>query len=144
MAASCPSLATEWTTAEDGRSVTFKLRQGVKFHDGETFDAASVKYTIERALALPGSRRKSEIGAISGVEVVDALTVRFLLEAPFSPLVAQFSDRAGIMIAPKAAEEAGDRFDQKPICAGPYKFVERVPQDRIVLERFADYWDAAR
>jgi peptide/nickel transport system substrate-binding protein len=139
-----PQLATEWTTAEDGRSVTFKLRQGVKFHDGETFDAASVKYTIERALTLPGSRRKSEIGAISGVEVVDPLTVRFLLEAPFSPLVAQFTDRAGIIIAPKAAAEAGDKFDQKPVCAGPYKFVERVPQDRIVLERFADYWDAGR
>src|SRR5258707_10481592 len=74
-----PQLATEWTTAEDGRSVTFKLRQGVKIHDGETFDAASAKYTIERALALPGSRRKSEVGAISGAEGVDALTVGFLL-----------------------------------------------------------------
>src|SRR5260221_9703140 len=139
-----PQLATEWTTAEDGRSVTFELRQVFKFHDGQTLDAASVKCTIERALTLPGSRRKSEIGAISGVEVVDPLTVRFLLEAPFSPLVAQFTDRAGIIIAPKAAAEAGDKFDQKPVCAGPYKFVERVPQDRIVLERFADYWDAGR
>src|SRR5260221_10900391 len=89
-----PQLATEWTTAEDGRSVTFKLRQGVKFHDGEPFDAASVKYTIERALTLPGSRRKSEIGAISGVEVVDPLTVRFLLAAPCSPFVAQFHNCA--------------------------------------------------
>ena len=138
-----PMLATSWTTAEDGRSVTFTLRPGVTFHDGEKFDAAAVKYTIERALTLPGSRRKSEIGAISGVEVVDPLTVRFLLASPFSPLVAQFTDRAGIMIAPKAAEAAGDKFDQHPVCAGPYKFVERVPQDRIVLERFKEYWDAA-
>jgi peptide/nickel transport system substrate-binding protein len=138
-----PMLATSWTTAEDGRSVTFTLRPGVTFHDGEKFDAAAVKYTIERALTLPGSRRKSEIGAISGVEIVDPLTVRFLLAAPFSPLVAQFTDRAGIMIAPKAAEAAGDKFDQHPVCAGPYKFVERVPQDRIVLERFKEYWDAA-
>jgi peptide/nickel transport system substrate-binding protein len=138
-----PQLATAWTTAEDGRSVTFALRPGVTFHDGEAFDAAAVKYTIERALTLPGSRRKSEIGAISGVEVVDKLTVRFQLEAPFSPLVAQFTDRAGIMIAPKAAEAAGDKFDQHPVCAGPYKFVERVPQDRIVLEKFTEYWDAA-
>jgi peptide/nickel transport system substrate-binding protein len=138
-----PMLATSWTTAEDGRSVTFALRPGVTFHDGEKFDAAAVKYTIERALTLPGSRRKSEIGAISGVEIVDPLTVRFLLASPFSPLVAQFTDRAGIMIAPKAAEAAGDKFDQHPVCAGPYKFVERVPQDRIVLERFKEYWDAA-
>ena len=138
-----PQLATQWTTAEDGRSVTFTLRPGVTFHDGTQFDAAAVKYTIERALTLPGSRRKSEIGAISGVEIVDPLTVRFLLEAPFSPLVAQFTDRAGIMISPKAAQAAGDKFDQHPVCAGPYKFVERVPQDRIVLEKFNEHWDAA-
>jgi peptide/nickel transport system substrate-binding protein len=138
-----PQLATSWTTAEDGRSVTFTLRPGVTFHDGEPFDAAAVKYTIDRALTLPGSRRKSEIGAISGVEVLDPLTVRFLLAASFSPLVAQFTDRAGIMIAPQAAEAAGDKFDQHPVCAGPYKFVERVPQDRIVLEKFKEYWDAA-
>jgi peptide/nickel transport system substrate-binding protein len=138
-----PQLATAWTTAEDGRSVTFKLRPRVKFHDGEPLDAAAVKYSIERALTLPGSRRKSEIGVVSGVEAVDPLTVRFDLSAPFSPLVAQFTDRAGMIVAPKAAQEAGDKFDQHPVCAGPYKFVERVPQDRIVLERFADYWDAA-
>ena len=60
---------------------------------------------------------------------------------PFSPLLAQLTDRAGMMVSPKAAEAAGDKFGLKPVCAGPYKFVERVQQDRIVVEKFADYWN---
>lgn len=136
-----PMLATSWETAADGKAITFKLRPGVRFHDGEPFDAAAVKFSLERALTLPDSRRKSEISAISKVEAVDPLTVRVEMATPFSPLLAQFADRAGIMVSPKAAQALGDQFGNKPVCAGPYRFVERVPQDRIVLERFADYWD---
>ncbi len=62
-------------------------------------------------------------------------------KAPFSPLIAQLTDRAGMMVSPKAAKAAGDKFGLHPVCAGPYKFVERVQQDRIVLEKFADYWN---
>jgi peptide/nickel transport system substrate-binding protein len=137
-------LATAWETAPDGKSITMKLRQDVKFHDGERFDAAAVKFSLDRALTLPDSRRKTEISAVKNVVVVDDFTVRIELATPFSPLLAQFADRAGIMVAPKAAQELGDKFGQQPVCAGPYKFVERVPQDRIVLEKFADYYDAAR
>ena len=64
-----------------------------------------------------------------------------MLKAPSSPLIAQLTDRAGMMVQPKAAKEAGDKFGLKPVCAGPYKFVERVQQDRIVVEKFADYWN---
>ena len=64
-----------------------------------------------------------------------------MLKEPFSPLLAQLTDRAGMMVSPKAAEAAGDKFGLKPVCAGPYKFVERVQQDRIVVEKFADYWN---
>ena len=63
------------------------------------------------------------------------------MKTPFSPLIAQLTDRAGMMVSPKAAKEAGDKFGLKPVCAGPYKFVERVQQDRIVFEKFADYWN---
>jgi peptide/nickel transport system substrate-binding protein len=63
------------------------------------------------------------------------------LKTPFSPLIAQLTDRAGMMVSPKAAKEAGDKFGLHPVCAGPYKFVERVQQDRIVFEKFADYWN---
>jgi peptide/nickel transport system substrate-binding protein len=73
--------------------------------------------------------------------VVDPLTIKLTLKAPFSPLIAQLTDRAGMMVSPKAAEAAGDKFGLKPVCAGPYKFVERVQQDRIVVEKFADYWN---
>ena len=75
------------------------------------------------------------------VEVVDPLTIKLNLKQPFSPLLAQLTDRAGMMVSPKAAEAAGDKFGLKPVCAGPYKFVERVQQDRIVVEKFADYWN---
>ena len=69
------------------------------------------------------------------------MTIKLILKAPFSPLLAQLTDRAGMMVSPKAAEAAGDKFGLKPVCAGPYKFVERVQQDRIVVEKFADYWN---
>lgn len=140
-----PMLATSWQTDESGKSITFKLRTDARFHDGERVDAAAVKFSLDRALTLPDSRRKSEISAVSNVAVVDDVTVRIDMKLPFSPLLAQFADRAGIIVSPKAVAAAGDaQFGNKPVCAGPYRFVERVIQDRIVLEKFADYYDAPR
>src|SRR5206468_11178267 len=78
---------------------------------------------------------------VDQVEVVDPMAIRLLLKQPFSPLLAQLTDRAGMMVSPKAAEATGDKFGLKPVCAGPYRFVERVQQDRIVVEKFADYWN---
>ena len=136
-----PQLALSHETLEDGKTVVIKLRPNVKFHDGEPMDAEAVKYTFERHLTLNGSFRKPELAAVDKVEVVDPLTVKLSLKAPFSPLLSQLTDRAGMIVSPKAAKELGDKFGTKPVCAGPYKFVERVQQDRIVLERFADYWN---
>jgi peptide/nickel transport system substrate-binding protein len=104
-------------------------------------DAAAVKYSLERHLKLPGSNRKGEISALTGVDVVDDHTVRLNLATPFAPLIAQLTDRAGMIVSPKAAETAGDKFAAHPVCAGPFKFTERVAQDRIVLDRFERYWD---
>ena len=73
---------------------------------------------------------------------VDPLTVRMVLKSPSSPLLAQLTDRAGMIVSPKAAEAAGKDFALHPVCAGPFKFVERVAQDHIMLERFPGYWDA--
>jgi peptide/nickel transport system substrate-binding protein len=73
--------------------------------------------------------------------VIDPLIVKLVLKTPFSPLIAQLTDRAGMMVSPKAANQEGDKFGLRPVCAGPYKFVERVQQDRIVFEKFADYWN---
>ena len=139
-----PQLALSHEESPDGRTVTIKLRPGVKFHDGEPLDAAAAKYSLDRHLTLKGSFRKPEIGSIDSVDVVDPLTIRLNLKAPFSPLLAHLTDRASMMVSPKAAEAAGDKFGLHPVCAGPYKFVERVQQDRIVVEKFADYWDRDR
>ncbi|WJR80575.1 ABC transporter substrate-binding protein [Bradyrhizobium sp. NP1] len=136
-----PQLALSYSTSDDGKEVAIKLRPGVKFHDGEPFDAEAAKYSLERHLTFPGSFRKPELGAVDRVEVVDPLTVKLVLKNPYSPLIAQLTDRAGMMVSPKAAKAAGDKFGLHPICAGPYKFVERVQQDRIVFEKFADYWN---
>ena len=137
-------LATGHETAADGRSMTIRLRPGVKFHDGEPFTAEAAKFSIERHLTMQGSFRRAEIAQVDRVEVVDPLTIRLQLKTPFAPLLAQLTDRAGMMLSPKAAQALGDKFGTAPVCAGPYRFVERVAQDRIVVERFADYWDKAR
>lgn len=137
-------LATSHETAADGRSMTIRLRAGVKFHDGEPFTAEAAKFSIERHLTMQGSFRRAEIAQVDRVEVVDPLTIRLQLKTPFAPLLAQLTDRAGMMVSPKAAQALGDKFGTAPVCAGPYRFVERVAQDRIVVERFADYWDKAR
>ncbi len=136
-----PQLALGSETSADGKTVTITLRPGVKFHDGEPFNAEAAKYSLERHLNMKGSFRKPELSAVDSVEVTDPLTIKLNLKAPFSPLLAQLTDRAGMMVSPKAAEAAGDKFALHPVCAGPYKFVERVPQDRIVVEKFADYWN---
>jgi len=136
-----PQLALSHETSADGKEVTIKLRPGVKFHDGEALDAEAAKYSIERHLTMQGSFRKPELASVDHVEVVDPLTIKLVLKAPFSPLIAQLTDRAGMMVSPKAAREAGDKFGLRPVCAGPYKFVERVQQDRMVFEKFADYWN---
>ena len=136
-----PQLALSQETSADGKEVTIKLRSGVKFQDGEPLDAEAAKFSLERHLNFPGSFRKPELAALDHVEVIDPLTVKLVLKQPFSPLIAQLADRAGMMVSPKAAKAAGDKFGLHPVCAGPYKFVERVQQDRIVFERFADYWN---
>jgi peptide/nickel transport system substrate-binding protein len=136
-----PQLALSHETSADGKEVTIKLRPGVKFQDGEPFDAEAAKFSLDRHLTMQGSFRKPELAALDHVDVVDPLTVKLVLKTPYSPLIAQLTDRAGMMVSPKAAKEQGDRFGLHPVCAGAYKFVERVQQDRIVFEKFADYWN---
>src|SRR3979490_660586 len=136
-----PQLALSHETSADGKEMTIKLRPNVKFHDGEPFDAEAAKFSLDRHLTLPASFRKPELAALDHVEVVDPLTIKLILKTPFSPLITQLTDRAGMMVSPKAVKEAGDKFGLHPVCAGPYKFVERVQQDRMVFEKFADYWN---
>jgi peptide/nickel transport system substrate-binding protein len=136
-----PQLATSYEWSADSKALTLKIRPGVTFHDGEKLDAAAVKYNIERHKTLAGSNRRGELAPVASVDVVDPMTVRLNLSAPFAPLLAQLADRAGMMVSPKAAQADGEKFGAKPVCSGPFRFVERVAQDRIVLERYANYWN---
>jgi peptide/nickel transport system substrate-binding protein len=137
-----PQLAADLPQITDGgRTVTIKLRRGVKFNDGTPLDAEAVKLSLDRHRTLKGSNRASELAPVEAVEVVDPLTVRLRLKAPFSPLLAQLTDRAGMPISPAALKKLGDKFGTAPVCVGPWQFVERVPQDRIVVERSPHYFD---
>ena len=137
-----PELATGWSWSEDGLELTMKLREGVVFHDGTPFDAAAVVANIDRSQNLPESRRKSELSSVARVEALGDHEVKFTVSAPDATLLAQLSDRAGMMLSPTAFAAAGLDFGAAPVCSGEYRFVERVEQDRIVLEKFADYYNA--
>src|ERR1700704_4518876 len=114
-----PMLATSYEWSADSKALTIKLRQGVTFHDGEKLDAAAVKFNIERHKTMAGSSRRAELGPVASVDVVDAQTVRLNLSAPAAPLLAVLTDRAGMMVSPKAAQALGDKFGTQPVCSGP-------------------------
>ncbi|HUD61919.1 MAG TPA: ABC transporter substrate-binding protein [Acetobacteraceae bacterium] len=136
-----PQLATgyEW---KDPTHLVIHIRDGVRFQDNEKLDADAVKYKLMRDLTAKGSMRRGEVSSIDSIDIIDPLTAQLNLKAPASQLLAQLTDRAGIMISPKATEAAGDKFGLHPVCAGPFSFDSRVAEDRIVLKRFPGYWDA--
>jgi peptide/nickel transport system substrate-binding protein len=137
-----PMLATSWTVANNGKTYAFKLRPNVVFHDGTPFNAEAVRYNFERMLDRTfASPRRFEIILVEKVTVVDPLTVQVDLESAFSPFLAVLSDRAGMMVSPTAARRLGRDFAREPVGTGPYKFVEKRPQERVVLERFDRHWD---
>ncbi|MGH7043104.1 MAG: ABC transporter substrate-binding protein [Acetobacteraceae bacterium] len=136
-----PQLATGYTY-KDPTHLILHLRSGVLFQDGEKLDAEAVKYTLNRDLTMPRSLRRGQINDIGSINVIDPLTVELVLKAPDSALLAQLAGRPGIILAPAAAEKEGKNFGLHPVCAGPFRFVSRVPQQKIVLERFKRYWNA--
>lgn len=143
-----PGLATEWSFPDDS-TVELTLREGVVFQDGTPLNAEAVKFSWDRVIAAGDEMTKvAGVAALQSIEVVDELTVRVHLSAPVAGDWRDrllFSSQAGIGIvsptAVQAAEAAGRAFDDSPIGAGPYKFVEFQPGQRVVLERWDGYWN---
>jgi len=137
-----PQLATDWKLSDDGLTLVMNLVKDAVFHDGTPFNAEAAAYNIMRSKTLPESVRKSELASIDTVEASGPYQITIKLKKPDASLLSQFSDRAGMMVSPAAAKEAGAKLALKPICSGPYRFVERIQQDRIVLEKFPQHRDA--
>ncbi|MGQ0569248.1 MAG: ABC transporter substrate-binding protein [Armatimonadota bacterium] len=135
-----PALAESWTPSADGKTWTFKLRQNVKFHDGTEFTADDVKYTIERILN-PDARspQRGLLSQIASVDVADKNTVRIVTRAAFVPILTNLATAAYIL--PRAYHSrVGRDFARRPVGTGPYKWIEWVPDERIVLEANSDYY----
>jgi peptide/nickel transport system substrate-binding protein len=127
-----------------GKTVTIKLRSGVKFNDGTAFDAAAVKKSLDRHRTYKKSARIADLAAVQQVDVVDPSTVKLTLSRPFTPLTAQLADRAGMIMSPKALDAEGDNFGANPVCVGPFKFTSRTSGNQIVVDRAPDYYDASK
>ncbi len=138
-----PQLATAWEWAADGLALTLHLRPNVTFHDGTKFDADAVRANLARYRTAPESLRKTELKPVTGVVAIDPLTVRFTLAAPYAPLLSLLANRPGIMLSPATLAGGSDAIVAHPVCAGPYSFVERVAQSRIVLAKYPGHWNAA-
>jgi peptide/nickel transport system substrate-binding protein len=137
-----PALAEKWDTSQDGKTVTFTLRKGVKYHDGTAFDADSVKWNLDRYRNTQGSARTGELAPVDSVDAVDPATVRVNLKTPFAPFLSLLVDRAGMMVSRAVVEAQGDDFTRKAFKAGtgPFVLTEAVKDDHMTLEKNPDWW----
>lgn len=132
-----PGLAENWQISEDGLTYTFFLKEGVTFHDGSTFDAEDAAASLRRVQATEtGSPLASRISPVVGIEVVDPMTLKLTLDAPFAPLA---SSLAGIAIVPAELEKNIEVLQQAPVGTGPFKFAEWQPNAFISLAKFDGY-----
>lgn len=145
-----PALAESWEISEDGTVYTFRLRDGVTFHDGTPFDAAAVKFNFDRMLDEDHPYHDTGpfplsffFGAIAETEVADELTVRFQLNEPYAPFLSNLAYPTGLLVSPTAVETHGQDFARNPAGTGPFAFRVWESNRQVALQRNADYWDGA-
>jgi peptide/nickel transport system substrate-binding protein len=135
-----PGLATSYEVMSPTK-VRFKLRPGVKFHDGTPFNAAAVKFTFDRALkGNPPARWASLAGSLTGAEVVDDLTVDIVTKEPYGPILRTLAMYCMGIVSPAAVQKTGSDFSRAPVGTGPFKFVEWKTNTHVIIERNPDYW----
>lgn len=137
-----PGLAKSWNTSTDGLTVTLNLQTGVKFQDGTDFNAAAVKFNLNRYMQSD-SARKAQLSDITSIDTPDQNTVVLHLKKPFSPLIGILSGRSGMMVSPTAVQKEGANYPNQPVGTGPYKFKERVKGDHLTLVANDNYWKGA-
>lgn len=135
-----PLLAESYESNAEATEFTITLREGVSFHDGTPFDAEAVKVNIDR-LRNPDNNlsRRSLVSMVSAVEVVDARTVKLVLEAPFGAMIASLAHPGAMMISPAALEEFGSDIDRNPVGTGAFTFTN-WSADTLEVARNEDYW----
>jgi peptide/nickel transport system substrate-binding protein len=140
-----PQLAASLPTfSADKKTVTIKIRQGIKFNDGTPLDAAAVKQSLDRHKTLKGSARASELSPVASIDTQGSSTVILHLSTRYSPITAQLADRAGMIMSPKALDALGDKFATNPVCVGPFMFKDRTAGDHITLTKSPYYYDKAK
>jgi peptide/nickel transport system substrate-binding protein len=138
LAASMPTFST------NKKTVTIKLRSGLKFNDGTTFDAAAVKQSLDRHKTLPRSTRASELAPVTSIDTQGNNAVILHLNNRYAPITAQLADRAGMIMSPKALNDLGDKFATNPVCVGPFMFKDRTAGDHITLVKSPYYYAKSR
>jgi peptide/nickel transport system substrate-binding protein len=141
-----PELAESWTIEGDGKRIVFKLRTGVKFHDGTDFNAEAVKWNIEHRLdkEVASPQRQQLDPIIASVEVIDPATVAFNLKQRSPGLLSLLGERPGFMISPAAAKKFGKDLGNNPVGTGPFVFKEWVKGSQITVERNPSYWESGK
>lgn len=133
-------LAEDYSVSDDALTYTFKLKEGVTFHDGEEFNADAVKVNFERIMNDDSLRLYSRgFSLITNIEIVNDYEIKVTLSEPYSGMLTRFVSAK--ILSPKLIEVGSDEIGKKPVGTGPFKFVEWVQGDHLTVERFDDYWD---